>query len=1060
MASTPSIPALRVSLSSPEECLRRDPPFSSPLGALALLDDLTDRDDLPSFDSHSPEMIKYGSRKRSSHSGSQTQSTPLKDSQSIDVAVSLEMITPATAPTKLKKKKSLGQALRVFSSDSSFSKDNNALRNATKKTSKSVPFPLRLEDKISIPVPPVPPLPSATLTVGGETKDTFEDLNRTVLKRNMPHQPFRPEDAPYMQAYTQMMLESDFYMHELLRRLNPNDSPTFHNYGRKPPSDVLDLGCGEGHWVLHAAKYWKSSHTKVTGLDLIDVHNNHTGQVFPQLEPVSVPKNVTWIRSNFVKYALPFSDDSFDLVRMADLSLCIPRQRWSFVFSQVRRVLRPGGRLELIDDRIFFPPIPPPPRRDTFGRTNNRRSVPIDSDSDEDSLYVNTPTFDSPKAVKNGHAHSSLYEEFRSSAGVAKHLETIFDNMLINKYGISPNPHEFLRETLCTVFGDGNATLTRTFQLAVPSRELVEGNSGRIIAEPKRHSEDTERQKSLSWIAMEWDKRDKRAAERTTPSRASEDSMDDPSMLDSLTPKAVQVLFGNGKIVGSRADVPYQPPGLLLVPSTLIPFSPIELEMHACKNMNTLLGCKYALVSYVLEQKGEDGFLLVEEDELDDLLWDYDRFRRKRFNWPSEVPGIRMEEEPEIYISPKPTIFRLNSGSSLLTERQRAYSAAASPLLTAGLGGEHMTHVRNIQAKGRPGPPTLQRIASLVKPIMRKRSWVLPVLAEFFPESPSLVGLNINEGRKILLRLRPAHSPDTFCDIEDITHTMLHELAHNVHGSHDEQFYKYLSALEGEYDALRQAGYAGEGFFSEGSRLGINISHNLPPHLARQQALAAAEKRRKLNLMLSGGGRLGGAGNREDKSLRELAAEATERRMRDEKACASGAVAQREAEKAAKDSVEDDVIDLTQDSDSESEITILESGPTPASTSASSSQAPSCPGSGYASPASSTSSVSRPVRRVSHGAGGRPRLPKSRSSSRMPHHGRKVRVITPPPSPIPLDTPEAASRYSPLVPLLAPEPWPCPRSLARWPMPGAGRVMYAVNPACRTISGLVGSVEV
>lgn len=34
----------------------------------------------------------------------------------------------------------------------------------------------------------------------------------------------------------------------------------------------------------------------------------------------------------------------------------------------------------------------------------------------------------------------------------------------------------------------------------------------------------------------------------------------------------------------------------------------------------------------------------------------------------------------------------------------------------------------------------LQRIASFVKPIMRKHGWVLPVLAEFFPESPNLLG--------------------------------------------------------------------------------------------------------------------------------------------------------------------------------------------------------------------------------------------------------------------------------------------------------------------------------
>lgn len=35
---------------------------------------------------------------------------------------------------------------------------------------------------------------------------------------------------------------------------------------------------------------------------------------------------------------------------------------------------------------------------------------------------------------------------------------------------------------------------------------------------------------------------------------------------------------------------------------------------------------------------------------------------------------------------------------------------------------------------------------------------------------------DINGGQKILLRLRPAHAPDTFYDEEDIVHTMLHEV--------------------------------------------------------------------------------------------------------------------------------------------------------------------------------------------------------------------------------------------------------------------------------------------
>lgn len=55
-----------------------------------------------------------------------------------------------------------------------------------------------------------------------------------------------------------------------------------------------------------------------------------------------------------------------------------------------------------------------------------------------------------------------------------------------------------------------------------------------------------------------------------------------------------------------------------------------------------------------------------------------------------------------------------------------------------------------------------------------------------------------------------------------------------------------------------RSGYAGEGFFSPGHRLGAGISYDLPPYLARLKALEAAEERRRANDVLGGGGRLGG----------------------------------------------------------------------------------------------------------------------------------------------------------------------------------------------------------
>lgn len=157
------------------------------------------------------------------------------------------------------------------------------------------------------------------------------------------------------------------------------------------------------------------------------------------------------------------------------------------------------------------------------------------------------------------------------------------------------------------------------------------------------------------------------------------------------------------------------------------------------------------------------------------------------------------------------------------------------------------------------------------------------------------------------------------------------QLTHNVHGPHDEKFYTFLAELEDEYEALQRSGYAGEGFFTPGHRLGAGISHDLPPHLARVRALEAAERRRKAEILTQGGGRLGGRSSALERlSPRELAArvsfifllpgclhdhssKAAEHRRRDEVACGSGPSALHEAAKAAKASAVNKVIDLRND---------------------------------------------------------------------------------------------------------------------------------------------------
>ncbi|KAL8817788.1 MAG: hypothetical protein Q9223_003449 [Gallowayella weberi] len=171
---------------------------------------------------------------------------------------------------------------------------------------------------------------------------------------------------------------------------------------------------------------------------------------------------------------------------------------------------------------------------------------------------------------------------------------------------------------------------------------------------------------------------------------------------------------------------------------------------------------------------------------------------------------------------------------------------------------------------------TLRKVASLVKPIMRQRSWRVGILTEFFPPEQNLLGLNWNRGQKICLRLRYPGDERQFLPLEEVVDTMLHELCHNVHGPHNEAFHNLWNQLRDEHEALIRKGYTGDGFLSAGHKLG-GSTRRIPMHEAQRRARAAAEKRRALN---SGSGqKLGGSSIRRGTDIRKVIADAAQRRI-------------------------------------------------------------------------------------------------------------------------------------------------------------------------------------
>ncbi|UKZ49403.1 hypothetical protein TrVGV298_003650 [Trichoderma virens] len=184
----------------------------------------------------------------------------------------------------------------------------------------------------------------------------------------------------------------------------------------------------------------------------------------------------------------------------------------------------------------------------------------------------------------------------------------------------------------------------------------------------------------------------------------------------------------------------------------------------------------------------------------------------------------------------------------------------------------------------------LKKVASLVKPIMRSRGWKVGELVEFYPNQHNLLGLNVNRGMRICLRLRYPQDQNQFLPTESIVDTMLHELCHIVHGPHDAKFHALWDQLRDEWQGLLFKGYTGEGFLSEGHRLGGRQA--LPTHEVQRLARAAAEKRKAHEQLTRGSGQRLGGGDisrppRPGRNLRQAAAAAAEKRSKALEGCAT-----------------------------------------------------------------------------------------------------------------------------------------------------------------------------
>jgi SAM-dependent methyltransferase len=273
--------------------------------------------------------------------------------------------------------------------------------------------------------------------------------------------------------------------------------------------------------------------------------------------------------------SLPFDDNSFDLIRLANMTLALPTDaesdnwRLRALFSEIFRVLKVDGELEVIDEN----------------------HTPV-------SASVASPSNPTNAA-------------FDASTGPQMcQLEQAFDAMLkyrrLSAYPIIP---DLLQQHFST------ASEKAHFRLALaPDPNVVDR-----IARRDGVSDETAAQVDLDLdLGLVDDVRSE------TPSVHGRARSGSGSVTHGRNRKMLQLL--GKEFVESRKSAP--PSGLIVLPNKMLPMSPAAVYAHATHSTNVILAAKEQLFDFV--ELCAQGRAVADRQEFEDLLWQYESSRFDR----------------------------------------------------------------------------------------------------------------------------------------------------------------------------------------------------------------------------------------------------------------------------------------------------------------------------------------------------------------------------------------------------------------------------------------------
>ncbi|KAI1637544.1 hypothetical protein F4809DRAFT_315903 [Biscogniauxia mediterranea] len=151
-------------------------------------------------------------------------------------------------------------------------------------------------------------------------------------------------------------------------------------FANKPPSRVLEVGCGSAFWSMMCHRYFaQHGHASIsfTGIDIVPLAG-------AGLDPETKPdKDMRWrfVQHDIRRLPCPFPDEEFDLIMVKDMSLSVSFRDNQPLFEEYLRMLKPGGVVEVWETdhtiRMLRPNVLKAPKP-------SRPSSDSDSSSDDD----------------------------------------------------------------------------------------------------------------------------------------------------------------------------------------------------------------------------------------------------------------------------------------------------------------------------------------------------------------------------------------------------------------------------------------------------------------------------------------------------------------------------------------------------------------------------------------------------------------------------------------------------------------------------------------------------